>query len=60
MSQVNIARPHTPGYDELVPSHYALKVGDIDAMRVPRESVTRFIPVDTISPSIPAILEEQT
>ncbi|MDO0935471.1 MBL fold metallo-hydrolase [Streptomyces sp. DG2A-72] len=32
MSQVNIARPDAPGYDELVPSRYALKVGDIDVM----------------------------
>ncbi|WP_055555049.1 MBL fold metallo-hydrolase [Streptomyces sp. NBRC 110028] len=34
MSQVNIARPDAPGYDELVPSRYALKVGDIDVMMI--------------------------
>ncbi|MGY0063912.1 MBL fold metallo-hydrolase [Streptomyces sp. LZ34] len=32
MSRVNISRPDAPGYDELVPSRYALKVGDIDVM----------------------------
>lgn len=32
MSSVNVARPDVPGYDELVPSRYALKVGDIDVM----------------------------
>jgi glyoxylase-like metal-dependent hydrolase (beta-lactamase superfamily II) len=32
MSLVNIAHPGKPGYDELVPSRYALKVGDIDVM----------------------------
>ncbi|MFI9535809.1 MBL fold metallo-hydrolase [Nocardia fusca] len=32
MRQVNIARSDAPGYDELVPSRYALKVGDIDVM----------------------------
>ncbi|THC51806.1 MBL fold metallo-hydrolase [Streptomyces sp. A1499] len=32
MSRVNIARPDAPKYDELVPSRYALKVGDIDVM----------------------------
>jgi glyoxylase-like metal-dependent hydrolase (beta-lactamase superfamily II) len=32
MSSVNIARPDAPAYDELVPSRYALKVGDIDVM----------------------------
>ncbi|MFH0243075.1 NUDIX domain-containing protein [Streptomyces sp. HK10] len=33
---------------------------NIDVMWVPRNSVTRFIPVDTIFPSILAVLEEQT
>ena len=32
MSWVNVAHPDAPGYDELVPSRYALKVGDIDVM----------------------------
>ncbi|HJT93632.1 MAG TPA: MBL fold metallo-hydrolase [Mycobacterium sp.] len=32
MSLVNIARPDGPGYDELVPSRYALQVGDIDVL----------------------------
>jgi glyoxylase-like metal-dependent hydrolase (beta-lactamase superfamily II) len=32
MSLANIARPDAPGCDELVPSRYALKVGDIDVM----------------------------
>jgi glyoxylase-like metal-dependent hydrolase (beta-lactamase superfamily II) len=33
MSWVNVAaRPDAPGYHELVPSRYALKVGDIDVM----------------------------
>ncbi|MFD7547542.1 NUDIX hydrolase [Streptomyces sp. NPDC059816] len=35
-------------------------VENIDVMWVPRKSVTRFIPVDTIFPPILAILEEQT
>lgn len=33
---------------------------NIDVMWVPRNSVTRFIPVDTIFPPILAVLEEQT
>lgn len=33
---------------------------NIDVMRVPRNAVTRFIPVDTIFPPILAVLEEQT
>ncbi|MCC3654030.1 NUDIX hydrolase [Streptomyces sp. WAC 00631] len=33
---------------------------NIDVMWVPRNAVTRFIPVDTIFPSILAVLEEQT
>ncbi|MEU3657407.1 MBL fold metallo-hydrolase [Streptomyces sp. NPDC032161] len=32
MSQVNLSHTHAPGHDELVPSRYALKVGDIDVM----------------------------
>jgi glyoxylase-like metal-dependent hydrolase (beta-lactamase superfamily II) len=32
MKQVNVARSDAPGYDELVPSRYALKVGDLDVM----------------------------
>ncbi|WP_280424081.1 MBL fold metallo-hydrolase [Nocardia carnea] len=32
MKQINIARSDAPGYDELVPSRYALKVGDLDVM----------------------------
>lgn len=32
MGWIDIARPDAPGYDELVPSRYALKVGDIDVM----------------------------
>lgn len=32
MSQVNLAHSHAPGHDDLVPSRYALKVGDIDVM----------------------------
>ncbi|MCX4967940.1 MBL fold metallo-hydrolase [Streptomyces sp. NBC_00654] len=32
MSRVSIERPDARGYDELVPSRYALKVGDIDVM----------------------------
>ena len=32
MSLVNIARPDGPGYDELVPSRYALRVGEIDVL----------------------------
>ena len=32
MSLVDISRPDGPGLDELVPSRYALKVGDIDVM----------------------------
>lgn len=32
MSLVDIAHPGTPGFNEMVPSRYALKVGDIDVM----------------------------
>ncbi|MET9915660.1 MBL fold metallo-hydrolase [Streptomyces sp. NPDC006435] len=32
MSRVNIAHSHAVGHDELVPSRYALKIGDIDVM----------------------------
>ncbi|WP_217140818.1 MBL fold metallo-hydrolase [Streptomyces sp. AC627_RSS907] len=32
MNRLNVARPDAPGHDELVPSRYALKVGDIDVM----------------------------
>jgi glyoxylase-like metal-dependent hydrolase (beta-lactamase superfamily II) len=32
MSLVDISHPGKPGYDELVPSRYALKVGDIDVL----------------------------
>ncbi|MFB6892922.1 MBL fold metallo-hydrolase [Kitasatospora sp. NPDC056327] len=32
MSRVDTTRPAAPGYDELVPSRYALKVGDIDVL----------------------------
>ena len=32
MSLVDVSHPGTPGYDELVPSRYALRVGDIDVM----------------------------
>lgn len=34
MSRVHIARPDAPGYDELVPSRYALRVGDIDVILI--------------------------
>jgi glyoxylase-like metal-dependent hydrolase (beta-lactamase superfamily II) len=32
MSLVNISHPGGPGYDELVPSRYALRVGEIDVL----------------------------
>jgi glyoxylase-like metal-dependent hydrolase (beta-lactamase superfamily II) len=32
MSSLDVARPDAPGHDELVPSRYALTVGDIDVM----------------------------
>jgi glyoxylase-like metal-dependent hydrolase (beta-lactamase superfamily II) len=32
MSLIDISHPRTPGLDELVPSRYALKVGDIDVL----------------------------
>jgi hypothetical protein len=32
MSLIDISHPRTPGRDELVPSRYALKVGDIDVL----------------------------
>jgi glyoxylase-like metal-dependent hydrolase (beta-lactamase superfamily II) len=32
MSLVNVSYPGTPGYDELVPSRYALRVGEIDVL----------------------------
>jgi glyoxylase-like metal-dependent hydrolase (beta-lactamase superfamily II) len=32
MSLVDISRPGGPGFDELVPSRYALRVGDIDVL----------------------------
>jgi hypothetical protein len=32
MSLVNVSRPGTPEYDELVPSRYALQVGEIDVL----------------------------
>ncbi|MFD5568899.1 MBL fold metallo-hydrolase [Streptomyces cadmiisoli] len=32
MSHTDFAHSHAPGHDELVPSRYALKVGDIDVM----------------------------
>ena len=32
MSLVDVSHPGKPGFDELVPSRYALKVGDIDVM----------------------------
>jgi hypothetical protein len=34
MNQQSMLRTGTPGPDELVPSRYALKVGDIDVMVV--------------------------
>ncbi|WP_416970147.1 MBL fold metallo-hydrolase [Streptomyces sp. 4F14] len=34
MSQVDTARPAGPGLDELVPSRYALKVGEIDVLLI--------------------------
>ncbi|GAV41461.1 MBL fold metallo-hydrolase [Streptomyces acidiscabies] len=34
MSPADIARPAAPTYDELVPSRYALKVGDIDVLMI--------------------------
>ncbi|MEX3100260.1 MULTISPECIES: MBL fold metallo-hydrolase [unclassified Streptomyces] len=34
MSRTDTARPATPKYDELVPSRYALKVGDIDVLMI--------------------------
>ncbi|MFM9445218.1 MBL fold metallo-hydrolase [Streptomyces acidiscabies] len=34
MSHADTARPAAPAYDELVPSRYALKVGDIDVLMI--------------------------
>ncbi|MDX3385952.1 MBL fold metallo-hydrolase [Streptomyces niveiscabiei] len=34
MSRTDTARPAAPKYDELVPSRYALKVGDIDVLMI--------------------------
>ncbi|WP_338684457.1 MBL fold metallo-hydrolase [Streptomyces acidiscabies] len=34
MSPTDTARPAAPAYDELVPSRYALKVGDIDVLMI--------------------------
>ncbi|MEU0939958.1 MULTISPECIES: MBL fold metallo-hydrolase [unclassified Embleya] len=56
MSQVDIARPDAPGLDELVPSRYALKVGDID-VTVISDGVLPIAPVTLATNAATADLE---
>jgi glyoxylase-like metal-dependent hydrolase (beta-lactamase superfamily II) len=55
MSRVDTARPDARGFDELVPSRYALKVGDIDVMVI-SDGVLPISPVTLATNVAPADL----
>ncbi|MFC5666078.1 MBL fold metallo-hydrolase [Kitasatospora misakiensis] len=56
MTQANLAHPDAPGLDELVPSRYALKVGDID-VRVISDGVLPISPTTLATNAAPADLK---
>ncbi len=56
MTQANLARPDAPGRDELVPSRYALKVGDIDVLVI-SDGVLPISPTTLATNAAPADLK---